>query len=79
MSKSFFPGDIVVILEGKDLIGHVGVVMGEGNIWDYTVAMSNGDTWRFDPSQLVKIELETLLKLVSPVSPDVLVLLATLR
>ena len=75
MSKSFFPGDIVVILAGRTLTGHIGVVKGEGNVWDYTVAMPNGDTWRFDPEQLHKITLEELIKLASPVSPQVLAFL----
>ncbi len=75
VSKRFSPGDIVVILEGRTLTGHIGVVKGEGNVWDYTVAMSNGDTWRFDPEKLAKITVAELIKLASPVSPQVLAFL----
>lgn len=76
MSKSFYPDDIVVIVSGG-LQGQIGVVKGEGNVWDYTVAFSaqHGEQYRLNPEQLVKIDLETLIGLASPVSPSHLALL----
>lgn len=79
MSDSFYPGDIVVVIDSSDsdFIGSIGVVKGEGNVWDYTVVFSaqHGEEYRFDPEQLVKIDLATLIGLASPVSPSHLALL----
>lgn len=76
--SNFSPGDIVVVVNASaDLTGAIGVVRGEGNVWDYTVVFPTRDneTFRLDPEQLVEINLETLIALASPVSDNELALL----
>ncbi len=78
MSKSFYPGDIVVVIDSPDpdFTGSIGVVKGEGNVWDYTVEFpSQGQQYRLLPEQLVKIDMTTLIGLASPVSESHLALL----
>lgn len=78
MDNKFFPGDIVLVkYASADLTGAIGVVRGEGNVWDYTVIFPtrNNETFRLDPEQLHGLEIEDLIKLASPVSPQVLAFL----
>jgi ribosomal protein L24 len=76
MSK-FNPGDIVVIISGG-LRGHIGVVRGEGNVWDYSVVVA-GENYRLDPEQLHKIELAELIQLATPVPEFLLAFLSANR
>lgn len=76
--SNFNPGDIVVVVNARaGLTGAIGVVRGEGNVWDYTVIFPtrNNETFRLDPEQLHGLEIEDLIKLASPVSPQVLAFL----
>lgn len=77
-TDQFSPGDIVIVTGARDITGAIGIVLGEGNVWDYTVEFPtlHNETFRLDPEQLHKIDLETLIKIASPVSPAVLALLS---
>jgi hypothetical protein len=74
MDKDFYVDDIVVILTGG-LRGHIGVVQGRGNIWDYNVKVA-GENYRLDPEQLHRITLEELIQLATPVPGYLLAYLA---
>lgn len=76
--SNFYPGDIVIVTEARDITGYIGVVLGEGNVWDYTVSFPtlNNETFRLDPEQLHKIDLETLIKMASPVPAALLAFLS---
>lgn len=69
--RHFTEGDIVLIVDAPSLTGQIGVVQGEGDIWDYSVDV-DGETWRFSPEQLRVLTLEQLIALVGTV-PDLIV------
>lgn len=76
MSDHFYKDDIVVIVSGG-LRGQIGIVLGEGNVWDYSVVVA-GENYRLDPEQLYKIDLTELIQLATPV-PEYLLAFLTKR
>lgn len=59
-----FPTELALVKSGP-LSGAVVKVLGEGNVWDYSVEDTDGERFRLDPEQLVPLTADTLMVLVT--------------
>lgn len=54
-----FPTELAVVKTGS-MAGEIVKVLGEGNVWDYSVEDANGEHFRLDPEQLAPLRTSAL-------------------